>query len=259
MGNRNRNRNIRYLILLLILLAVAVNEALVKMRAASWEKPLRVHVYAINGDGRAATRDYIAALRLEHFSPVTGFMNREARRYGLVIDAITLDYQGELESRPPELPLSESMLGNIAWSLQFRAWALYWAFKEIDSADIDLFVNYYDPETTHALRHSVGLQGGMIGLINGFGHADYDGSNNTVIAHELMHTLGATDKYDAANMPQHPRGYAEPFGSPLYPQRKAEVMGGRIPIDANKAEMPRNLDEVVVGVFTAAEINWPTD
>ncbi len=79
------------------------------------------------------------------------------------------------------------------------------------------------------------------------------------IVHELMHTLGATDKYGQANMPVHPQGYAEPYRDPLYPQRKAEIMGGRIPLSAHKSKMPEKLGEVVVGEYTATEIYWPVE
>ena len=97
----------------------------------------------------------------------------------------------------------------------------------------------------------------MIGIINAFADKSYRGSNQVVITHELMHTLGATDKYGANNMPAYPAGYAEPYRVPLYPQRAAEIMGGRIPLSAQKARMPVSLDEAVIGVQTAAEINWP--
>ena len=57
------------------------------------------------------------------------------------------------------------------------------------------------------------------------------GSDDMVIAHELLHTLGATDKYDLrTNQPAHPDGFAEPDREPLYPQSFAELMGGRIPV-----------------------------
>jgi hypothetical protein len=84
-----------------------------------------------------------------------------------------------------------------------------------------------------------------------------DGSNLVVIAHELLHTLGATDKYDfAANAPVYPDGYAEPDAKPLHPQRKAEIMAGRIPLSETRAEMPRGMHQVVIGARTAREINW---
>ena len=55
--------HLRYLILLLILLFVAVNETLIKLRSTSWENTLWLRVYAVNGDGRAATETYINSLK----------------------------------------------------------------------------------------------------------------------------------------------------------------------------------------------------
>ncbi|MDH3538117.1 MAG: hypothetical protein OER87_20420 [Gammaproteobacteria bacterium] len=253
-------KNLRYLILLLILLFVAVNEALNKMRSTSWEHPLWVRIYAVNGDAGDATDRYIDTLTSANFDAIEEFVNREASRYGIGIDAIEVEYNGRLQSHPPQPPSGHSILQNIWWSLKFRAWAAHRAWtSDSDEGDIELFVSYYDTATTQSLGHSVGLQGGLIGIINAFADKSYRGSNQVVITHELMHTLGATDKYDAANMPLYPEGYAEPFRQPLLPQRKAEIMGGRIPLSALQLVMPRSLDEVLVGVFTAREINWPVD
>jgi hypothetical protein len=251
-------KHLRYLILLSILLFVVVNEALIKFRSTSWENLLWVRVYAVNGDGRAATDKYIDSLTKKSFSAVENFVNREARRYGIPIDAIEVEYNGRLQSAPPQPPSGQSLLENAWWSLKFRAWAANRAWNsDQDDGDIELFVTYYDTKTTQSLRHSVGLEGGLIAIINAFADKSYRGSNQVVVAHELMHTLGAADKYGVNSTPLHPQGYAEPYRQPLYPQRRAEIMGGRIPLSAQKAKMPESLAEVVVGVYTAAEINWP--
>lgn len=255
-------RYTRYLILLLILFAVAAYQAFQKFRVASWDDTLRVGVYSVNGDSRGATSDYINSLQHKHFKAISRFVNREANRHGLIGQAIEVEYLGELTNKPPQPPTGNSIFKNIWWSLHFRFWALYWSFNASEGhpdtarPDINLFVNYYDIAGTETLRHSIGLEGGMIGLINAFASHDYNGSNNTVITHELMHTLGAKDKYGQGNMPEHPRGYAEPWRDPLYPQLKAEIMGGRIPITPSTATMPRNLSEVLISIYTAAEINW---
>ena len=107
------------------------------------------------------------------------------------------------------------------------------------------------------LLHSTGLQKGLIGVVNAFARSDMDGSNNVVITHELLHTFGATDKYDfAGNRPLFPDGFADPDAQPLYPQARAEIMAGRIPVSETQAETPAGMDEVVIGVRTAREINW---
>ena len=253
-------KNLRYLILLLVLLFVVVNEALIKSRSTSWENPLWVRIYAVNGDARNATENYIDSLTRDSFAAVEKFVNREARRHGISIDAIDVEYNGRLQSGPPQPPTGQSVLENIWWSLKFRAWAAYRAWdSDQDEGDVELFVTYYDIETTQSLRHSVGLEGGLIGIINAFADKSYRGSNQVVITHELMHTLGASDKYAMNSIPQYPQGYAEPYLKPLYPQRRAEIMGGRIPLSAQQARMPESLAEVVVGNYTAAEINWPID
>jgi hypothetical protein len=73
----------------------------------------------------------------------------------------------------------------------------------------------------------------------------------------LLHTVGATDKYDAAsNHPVFPDGYAEPDQEPRYPQTAAELMAGRIPISDSEAEIPQDLSETLVGPTTAREIQW---
>lgn len=253
-------KNLRYLILLLILLFVAVNEALNKTRSTSWENPLWVRIYAVNGDGREATDKYIDSLTTDSFNKIEKFVNREARRYGIKIDAIDVEYNGRLQSAPPQPPSGQSLLENIWWSLKFRAWAANRAWSsDGDEGDIELFVSYYDIETSQSLRHSVGLQGGLIGIINAFADKSYRGSNQVVIAHELMHTLGASDKYSADNQPILPQGYAEPGRNPLFPQLKAEIMGGRIPLSMQDSRIPESLNQVVVGIYTAAEINWAAE
>lgn len=253
-------RNIRYLVLLLILLFVVGNEAWLKLKVASWDETLQVRVYAVNGDASRTTDAYVDQLKITDFISIESFVNNEARRYGIAIDAIQVSYGGELFDKPPQPPFGGSILENIFWSLHFRAWAWYWE-NTADSADADinLFVNYFDLASTQALQHSVGLQGGLIGLINAFADKSYRGSNNVVIAHELMHTFGASDKYSDGSQPLYPDGYADAYQDPLYPQRRAEIMGGRIPMTATQSKIPNSLADVVVSIFTASEIHWPVD
>ena len=124
-------------------------------------------------------------------------------------------------------------------------------------ADVRLAVRYFDPERNPRLPHSLGLAEARVGIVNAFADADYRGSNRVVIAHELLHTLGARDKYDpASNLPSYPDGYAEPAREPRHPQLQAELMGGRIPLGDGTARMPAGLDEVVVGEVSAREIRW---
>jgi hypothetical protein len=120
-----------------------------------------------------------------------------------------------------------------------------------------MFVLYHDPSTLQSVPDSHGMQKGLIGVVHTFALKSMAGSNSIVIAHELLHTLGATDKYDPNNgTPLFPSGFAEPDRNPLYPQEKAEIMAGRRALSAQDAQMPPALGAVVVGPATAAEIRW---
>ena len=120
-----------------------------------------------------------------------------------------------------------------------------------------VFVLYHDPALTPVVPHSLGLEQGLIGVVYAFATPDMDGTNGVVIAHELLHTVGATDKYDPqTDAPSFPSGYGDPRQTPLYPQVTAELMAGRRVLSPRQLEQPRDLDEVVVGPATALEIGW---
>jgi len=104
----------------------------------------------------------------------------------------------------------------------------------------------------------VGLSKGRIGLVHAFASAALNETNAIVIAHEVLHTVGATDKYDpATNAPLFPQGFADADQRPRYPQQRAEIMAGRRAISEREHDMPDSLDDCVVGAATAAEIGWP--
>jgi hypothetical protein len=250
-------RTIRILLLLLVLATVAQQAWLARTRAVAWNDPLRVAIYPISADDSAATADYIAALRPDVFTPIEHFFLKESRRHGRTIyRPLRLTLAPPIATRPPELPRNNSRFGVISWSLQMRWWA--WRNDTTtDNPQVRLFVLFHDPDRHHRLPHSTGLERGMIGLIHAFATPVMAGSNNVVIAHELLHTLGATDKYDlASNQPTYPEGYAEPERSPSLPQEYAEIMAGRIPVTETHAEIPKSLAETLIGPLTATEIGW---
>ncbi len=99
-------------------------------------------------------------------------------------------------------------------------------------------------------------QGGRIGMVT----VDLDGGtvdfSLAVIAHELLHTLDATDKYDELGRAKIPDGLAEPELSPRYPQRFVEIMTRGRPISPNDEQVLDRLDELAIGPVTAREIGW---
>jgi hypothetical protein len=120
---------------------------------------------------------------------------------------------------------------------------------------VRIFVRYHSPDQGFVLENSIGLQKGMVGVVNARASRRHAGGNNVIIAHEIMHTLGATDKYElGTGQPIAPNGLAEPEREPLYPQRWAEIMGGRIALAADDAVIPKSLRYTVVGPTTAQEV-----
>jgi hypothetical protein len=185
-------------------------------------------------------------------------MKEESRKYALrLTEPVSVRVGPPVESQPPAPPFGGSRLEVILWSLRLRYWA-YWNDGYAGARPhVRIFVSYFDPAARPRLPHSTGLQKGLIGVVNAFARDDLSGSNNVVITHELLHTFGATDKYDpASNLPLYPDGYADPNAQPLHPQAQAEVMAGRIPLAEGRAEVPAGMDEVAIGGKTAREINW---
>ncbi len=255
-----QKRYVRYLVLLLVLFGLSGHKLYKYSSVRSWQETLSVVVYPSNGDGLASTEAYIRSLSGRNVAEIAKFINSEALRYGVKdISAVDLQLSFEDFDSPPRLPRSRNVLSNIVWSLYFRSWAAFKLYSGTASVpDIALFVVFFDPDDSKRLDHSIGLAGSMIAMINAFADREYQGSNNVVITHELLHTVGATDKYDAeTNLPLFPHGFANPRKSPLYPQNQAEIMGGRIPVGPHMAIMPRNLRQIVVGEGTAMELHWP--
>ena len=233
-------RIIRIGLLFFVLVVVAQGAWIARARTTDWKEPLRVVVYPINGDGSAAADAYIQKLPQNSFEPLALYMREQARVYGL----------------PLRVPV-EMYIEVMLWSLQLRFWAWRNDAYSGPKPHVRMFIKYFAPRTDVPLRHSVGLRQGLIGVVNAFASADMEGSNHVVIAHELLHTFGATDKYDpATNQPLYPEGYAEPNANPRLPQSKAEIMAGRIPLSPTQAETPGGLDETVIGATTAREISW---
>ena len=250
-------KHIRIGILLVILVIVAGNAWLTGLRTTDWDISLETVIYPVNADGSAATSSYIASLEGDDFEPVAHFMASEGQRYQLdLLTPITIELAPEVSTLPPPAPFGGGVLNIMLWSLKMRWWA--WRVDTYDGpGNIRIFVLYYDPKIHKELGHSLGLKEGLLCMVNAFADYRHAPSNNVIIAHELLHTLGATDKYDPqTELPVFPDGYADPQRKPLHPQRRAEIMGGLIPIEDGKGKMPSGLPRTVIGPLTAAEVGW---
>jgi hypothetical protein len=250
---------IRIGILLLVLAAVALQAWLDRVSTQSWQETLWVGIFPLNGDGTLQAQRYIEGLSVKDFAGIENFFAHEAHRYGVKLEQpVHVELYPEGSQLPPALPPGAGPLSVAWWSLKLR-WFAARASQVPGRAPprIRMFVLYHDPATLDRVPDSHGLQKGLAGIVHAFATSTMAGSNNIVIAHELLHTVGATDKYDlATEMPLYPAGFADPDRTPLYPQDNAEIMAGRRPLSVQEAQMPASLRNVVVGPDTAKEIRW---
>ncbi|MBT8080720.1 MAG: hypothetical protein KJO31_19215 [Gammaproteobacteria bacterium] len=248
---------VRISILLFVLFVVSVSTWLTQSRSTDWNNSLWVKVYPINGDGSPDSDKYIQQLSLEDFKPIEAFIARETTRYGHGLSQpVRMELGQPIGEQPPDFGDAPNVLQVMWWSMKLRLWASS-VTDDQDNPDPDvrIFVRYHSPSTDFVLENSVGMQKGMVGIVNAFAGRRHRGTNNVVIAHEFLHTLGATDKYDPANgMPHFPAGYGEPDQKPRHPQKLAEIMGGRIAISDDDAIVPKSLKYVLIGESTAREI-----
>ncbi|HYX74179.1 MAG TPA: hypothetical protein VE819_05785 [Steroidobacteraceae bacterium] len=252
-------KSIRIVLLLLVLLAVALHAWLDRVATQSWQEPLWVGLYPLNGDGSVAAADYLAALRASDFGAIEDFFAREAKRYGLNLEQpVHVELYPQGSKLPPTLDRGVGPLGIAWWSLKLRWFAAQTTHVPGRAPPrVRLFLLYHDPTALERAPDSHGLQKGLVGVVHLFADPGMSGRNNIVIAHELLHTVGASDKYDlVSGTPLFPIGYGDRDQDPLYPQARAEIMAGRRALSAGEWDMPRTLAGVVVGPETALEIRW---
>jgi hypothetical protein len=250
---------VRLALLLAVLAFVALGAWLDRSRSTDWDAPLRVTLYPIAVGGDAAVRNHVASLTADDFGDFTGFFAREARRHGVALEEpVRIRVSQAVAGQPPLPPEDPGIIGIAAWSLRFRYWAWRVAVDDpLPTPDVQVFALYHPADGAHAVPDSLGLSKGLMALTHLYAGAGAHGSNQVVVAHELLHTLGASDKYDrATGLPLAPEGLADPEQSPLFPQRRGEIMAGRIATGANAAVIPESLAPMIVGPASAREIGW---
>jgi hypothetical protein len=249
---------VRISILLFILFFVSVSTFLTQARSTDWNNSLWVKIYPINADGTPSVDRYIADLKVRDFAGIETFLERETAKYRSGLSRpVRIELGEPVLEQPPALPAEPNVLAVMMWSLKMRWWSGSATIEQDKiEPDVRIFVRYHEPDYGIRLENSVGLQKGMVGIVNGYASRRHRGTNNVIIAHEFLHTLGATDKYSPVDgHPVGPDGIAEPDRKPLYPQRRAEIMGGRIALAADDSVIPKDLSFAVIGRLTASEIN----
>ncbi len=254
-------KQVRVGLLLALLIIVAHQTLSTWFSSREWEEPLTVIVYPIlPASAPAQIQRYVSELSSQDFTEVGDFFEEEAKIANLAAQPpFYVELGPVIRTPPPALPKHPSTLSVILWSLRFRLWA-WWNTPHSDDAIppiIRMYMIYHLPEPGIALPHSSGLTKGLIGIVHAFAAHTQQAQNHIVLAHEVLHTVGATDLYDRrTSLPLYPSGYSTPLQEPRYPQHRAELMAGRIPLSPTEARMPRDLQECIIGNKTREEIGW---
>lgn len=259
MAQRTFLGNLRLALLLGVLLFVAVGAWLDRSRSRDWDTPLRVTVYLLTASHDDEVRSYIAGLDNESFAEVESFVAEQAGAYGLPLaEPMRVRVSRAAKGLPPDPGAEPGLVSAVLWSLKMRWWAWRVAANDpLPPPDIQVFAIYYPSVSGQPLPDSLGLSKGLVVVARLFASRSAEDGNQVVVVHELLHTLGATDKYDPRNgLPLAPDGLGDPAQDPRYPQTQGEIMAGRIAMSASSAELPESLADMLVGPATAREIGW---
>ncbi len=259
MAERSFLGTVRLAILLAVLLFVALGAWLDARRSTDWDGTLRVTIYPIAIDRDSATTRFVAGLDADSFSAITDFIGDEGSRYGVGIDEpVSIRVSHAAREPPPAAPTDPGPFSIALWSLRLRYWAWRVAANDpLPPPDVQVFALYHTPDGGQVAPDSTGLRKGLVAVTHVFSGHDAVASNQVVLAHEFLHTLGATDKYDLrTGQPLAPIGLGEPGQDPPYPQESGEIMAGRVATSAQTAEIPDSLAQMTVGPVTAREIGW---
>jgi hypothetical protein len=258
-SRKNLWKTARIALLLLVLFIVGMNTVMTGRWTTDWDEPLWVGIYPINGDGNDHVAAYIDRLEEDDFRAIIDFFAEEAEAHALpLVEPFTIRLAPAVKALPPSPPQGRNPLAAIWWSLKMRLWVFQNdTFTDGPSPEIKIFTVYHDARSGKALENSLGLRKGLFGVVHAYADYRLAPKNHVVIAHEILHTVGARDKYDpATRQPLFPDGFAYPDRQPRYPQQLAEIMGSRIPVSQTKATMPPSLAFTLIGKQTAREIKW---
>jgi hypothetical protein len=222
----------------------------------TWCKPVRVALVLVEQE---KVPEHLLALLTARSFELERRLAREYTRYtGREGTPIELVVRGPVRTPSPPPALAGDRLLQLL-SHVVRQWR--WTSALDSRAHVELG---FDSRVYLVLKPAQGLtvvegqseRGGRVGIAQ----ADIDAASVDfalfVVAHELLHTLGATDKYDDTGRSRFPSGFAEPQRVPLFPQPGAEVMARNVPISSRSERPPETLEELYVGEATARELGW---
>ncbi|HVO29845.1 MAG TPA: hypothetical protein VMV18_03880 [bacterium] len=229
-----------------------------RWRIRNWSRPVTVAIYPMVAEDSPVVTAWTDGVDGAAFTAVSDFFDREGHRYGIAHEnllsvRVAPSFRDEL---PPDPPKSGKKLDIALWSLNLRRWAFTMKHRHgLPSADAEVFV-LYQKEGEHALDRSLAVEKFRVGIVHAFAGGGNAPWTALAVSHELLHTVGASDKYEASGYPVFPEGFADPEKIPRFPQQRCEVMAGQIADGDRSFHQAQSVSECVVGPVTAREIGW---
>jgi hypothetical protein len=241
------------------LLAYAARDHARRSARRDWQRPLQVALVLLeDGELDAAALGHLQ----ERVEPLEEALQSEFERYGGTFCPIRFRQFGPVPepSAPPSAAPESSLWQSLKLSLALGAFARASdRAAGVNGADFDgkIYVRLSTPRSARlSLVEGLGEDGGRIAVTSLELREDSADFGLFVVAHELFHLLGASDRYGPDGYAELPDGLGEPELEPRYPQRSVEVMArGRV-IEPGREEPPGQLGELRVGARTAEEIGW---
>jgi hypothetical protein len=255
----NTARNIRIAVLLAVLVGVigwGYRQRQFLGYRRNWLAPLPVAVVLVAK--KPVPRATVAAWR-SGLERLEGWGEEEIARYrgATHMPPIAFRLTEPVVSEPPPLPGAEvGVTDRAAAALAFER-----AAKEIDakagvtSAD-QIVILVLLGEGTGAPVEGLAEREGKRGVVQSNASETELGLELVATFHEVLHCVGATDKYDENGHAVGVTALAEPDLAPLYPQRFGEVMVGEVALAEGSGRPIRDLTEAMVGPETAREVGW---
>lgn len=253
---------IRVVVLLVILVGVSLfawRDVRSRHERNAWQRPLSVAFVLVR---RGKVEDAAVENLRSRIPALASRLSEESRRYRAdAMRPFAIMFVGpvDVDEDPP------AAVGDGVVNAARQTWALWrWTSRVDRAAGFDPAP--YDSRIYLAARPPISgdremvegesEEGGRVGVVEVELDASMADFALFVATHELFHTLGASDKYDASGRTLIPDGLAEPQRVPRWPQSFAEVMARNRPVAPGIESPPESLDELAVGPATAREIGW---
>jgi hypothetical protein len=264
-----RKRWIRYrqafsFSILLIVLFIAAQVYYRDHRKLDWDRTYNVALVQVVKGNKNDTARALSPVGKELIqqSLEKWFENEAKRVYKSNIKPFRFELLGPVfnEQTPPVLPTEKD--GFWTRYKQTSAFISYFSDQltqtgvKVDQFDIKLYLYIYPSDTSlgYEKQHSVGTTRGRFGVVFLPIGKQSAGRTTCLIAHEILHTVGASDKYDDNHLTIFPDGYFAP--DKRYPQEFAEIMALAIPTQNGKEKDADSLEISRIGEKTSLEIGW---